>query len=119
MDVSSAEQREHVTDAAKERREKRTKERVDAALGRFRQVGTEVLVRYDVEGKTRAQWWNGVVEEHRLVRMSGEDDEEEEEDAWKEQIKVKYVVDKAARSRGLDEEMSEWVDLDTDVRLAG
>ena len=119
MDVSSAEQREHAVDAAKKRREERTKERIDAALARFREAGTEVQVRYDVEGKSRGQWWNGVVEEHRRVRVSGEDDEEEEEDAWKEQIKVKYVVDKAARSRGLDEEMSEWVDLDTDVRLAG
>jgi hypothetical protein len=119
MDVSSAEQRELAADAAKERREMRTKERVDAALARFREAGTEVQVRYDVEGKTRGQWWNGVVEEHRRVRVSAEDDEEEEEDAWKEQIKVKYVVDKAARSRGLEQEMSEWVDLDTDVRLAG
>ena len=117
--VSSAEQREHAADAAKKRREERTKERIDAALARFREAGTEVQVRYDVEGKSRGQWWNGVVEEHRRVRVSGEDDEEEEENAWKEQIKVKYVVDEAARSRGLDEEMIEWVDLDTDVHLAG
>ena len=119
MDVSSAEQREYAADAAKKRREECTKERVDAALARFRVAGTEVQVRYDVDGKSRGQWWNGVVEEHRRVRVRGEDDEEEEEDAWKEQIKVKYVVDEAARSRGLDEEMSEWIDLDTDVRLAG
>ena len=37
-------------------------------------------VRYGVEGKSRGQWWNGVVEEHRRVRVSGEDDEEEEKD---------------------------------------
>ena len=60
-------------------------------------------VRYGVEEKSRGQWWNGVVEEHRRVRVRGEDDEEEEEDAWKEQIKVKYIVDRAARSRGLVE----------------
>ena len=116
MDVSSAEQRAHAADTVKERREKRAKERIDAALALFRSVGTEVQVRYDVEGKKHGQWWNGVVEEHRRVRVSGE---EEEEDVWKEQIKVKYVLDQVARSRGLEKEMSEWVDLDTDVCLAG
>ena len=38
-------------------------------------------------------------------------------DVTTEQIFVKHIIDEVAMACGMIEEMSEWVDLDTDVRL--
>ena len=92
------------------RREERTKERAMERLQKMRTKGSRVAVRYDLEGSNRHQWWNGVVLEHREV--SGDDS-----NMTTEQILVKYVVDELSNARGMIEEMSEWVDLDTYVRL--
>lgn len=54
----------------------------------------------------------------RTERIVEADDDSDAGESTKEQIEVKYALDALARARGLEEEVTEWVDLDTGVRLA-
>jgi len=105
LDMSATEVAELCAKEAIEQKEKRLRDRAEAVLNQLRKKGTRVAIRYDVEGRKLGQWWNGVVLSHRQL-------------VGKEQIQVKYVIDAVSAHRGLKNEMTEWVDLDTDVRIA-
>ena len=90
------------------------RKKAEDRLGKFKEKGTRVSVRYDDLGYKGGQWWTGTVDDSRKIK---------EDDVEKDQICIIFDKEGTNAARldklevGSNVNMEEWVDLVTDVRL--